>query len=500
MADQIAINQNPMPSAGKNDPQKNVNAAPAKVTPPQQAQVQPENPLDQDKTPDALKSDLLDSIIESDDQKNEQILDEAPIIDKSLLADVTPSTSPLLIFLKMGFGILALLSIFSFLFFRSQLNTTFDFVKIGNFDLPNISQELSTTNQDVFNLKNELNLYYYIATKAYLDQFSYFGDIYIQNYNIAYSQTSSGLAKQKAKESLPKLKEKLALAFNESKEKILTPIYVNVIEREQYKSDNEFFDIDLELKFKDLLTTELNSKATELANSDDAETKRDYKNYANAKKLVGNAPLKGIFRDIDFEANGEEGTSTLTDKEVYLLVKNVNDQIINDLTIVQQIKDVRIVWSEIINEIDYRTMVVDKYFNKDRFDQLGGIKYSSYGLDTNAKTISVIGEIKRFDTINFTMITNLIDELNNSGFFGNAEMRSFQKSGSLEDGYKSSVRFTLNLKDYVADDGETIDENVIENEVEVDEEALLPIEEPAEMSEDEFAELLIEENPDLLIE
>ena len=85
------------------------------------------------------------------------------------------------------------------------------------------------------------------------------------------------------------------------------------------------------------------------------------------------------------------------------------------------------------------------YHSENYFDELGGIQYTSYDFDSSGPSISIVGETKRFDTTNFTMIVNLIDELNNSDLFENAEMHSFSKSGSLESGYTASVKLNLGL-------------------------------------------------------
>ena len=111
-----------------------------------------------------------------------------------------------------------------------------------------------------------------------------------------------------------------------------------------------------------------------------------------------------------------------------------------------------------MEEIDLRTIAVDQYYNQDNYDTIGGIRYTSYDFDSVDKSISIIGEIKRYDTVNFTMIANLIDELNASETFEDAEMRSFSKAGSLDDGYTSSVRLKLTLEGFIVQELGTEDE------------------------------------------
>ena len=72
-----------------------------------------------------VDSEILKNIISAQDQDDKAILDEAPEIDNSLLEEVEVPQSIMGIFLKVLFGVLVLLSLMSYLFFKSQLTTTF---------------------------------------------------------------------------------------------------------------------------------------------------------------------------------------------------------------------------------------------------------------------------------------------------------------------------------------------------------------------------------------
>ncbi len=68
-------------------------------------------------------------------------------------------------------------------------------------------------------------------------------------------------------------------------------------------------------------------------------------------------------------------------------------------------------------------------------------------VERDTKEVSIIGETKQFGTENFTLIVDLIDELNSSKLFNNAAMRSFNKSGTIEEGYVAFLRLAFNLQD-----------------------------------------------------
>ncbi len=387
---------------------------------------------DQNKAPQAGESDLLRNIVSTETgDADKAILGEAPELDTSLLQDIGPQKSVLLLTLKILFSLLFIASIASVVFFTSQLTNIFDFAT-ARFNLPNISQELASSNSEIISLQTDLNLNRYLQIKAAFDKFSYDGDEFIQSYEIFNSQTSSAQEKDQASDGLTDikkdLKESLLTIQTKISGKFLAPLIdVNFSENAQLQS-----------LYEEKLRNALNEKISSLSSSTDSQTKRDVRNYQQILKLIGNTELKNLITQADFDA--------LKDEEIYNFIKQVNSLIVNDLSVIHAIKNKRIKWSDVIDEIDLRTMAVDSHFDDNFYDDLGGIRYTSYDFDTSARKISISGETKTIDTTNFTTIVNLIDELNQSKFFQSAEMRSFSKSGSLDDGYTATLKLTFDLK------------------------------------------------------
>lgn len=183
--------------------------------------------------------------------------------------------------------------------------------------------------------------------------------------------------------------------------------------------------------------TLLNQKADALKDADEAEAQNERKRLLQTVRLVSNREMKNLVLQTDFSA--------LNDAEAGEAVKKFNEAVKNDLSLVAAIKNERVKWSDILNEIELRTIAVDSYYSEKFYNELGGIVYTSYDFDRDRDKISLIGETKRFDTTNFTMIANLIDEFNRSELFGNAEMKSFSKTGDLSEGYTSVLKLDLNL-------------------------------------------------------
>ncbi len=392
----------------------------------------PQNPLD--KAPDAPKqegADLVKSIVKTETSTGEKaILEEAPEVDLSLIQDIAPTKSLPLLLLKTLFGILVVASAVSLLFFTSQLSNKLDFAS-STFNIPNVSQELTSGNSEITKLQTSYNFYKYLQLKAYLDEFSYYGDSYIKYYEIANSQTVNNADIREAAEYMTLLNDNLRDSFMNAKD-IMTKSFTAPLFSEEIQDDAALFRV-----FVDELKKELTQRANEFSGSDDDQAKREFKNYTQTTNLAGNVALQNLIIQSDFDA--------LSDTELYDLINKMNSLIVNDLSTIQTIKENRIKWSDIMNEIYLRTVAVDTYHSGSYFDELGGIRYTSYDLDSSGPSISIVGETKRFDTTNFTMIVNLIDELNSSDLFKDAEMRSFSKSGSAEDGYTASIKLNLGL-------------------------------------------------------
>lgn len=389
------------------------------------------NPLDIRPNEPEEKGDVLGNIVALGGENEEPILGLAPVVDNSLLEDLEPPKSILLIGLKATFGVLIAVSIFSFLFFESQLSTKFDLIT-NTLGVPNTSKELAATNDEITTLQIDLNFYQYLEVKGALDRLSYYGDSFIQNYETMSSQTALSKEKSQAKADMGKTRKQIETAFLTLRD------YYNANFTAPLIDTNFTEQASLEAMFQERSKATFTEKATALANNPDKEAKKEYKNYLQTAQLVGNTAVKSLVLSSDIKA--------MSNKQLYDFIKNVNSLVFNDLSIIQMIKENRIKWSDVMNEIERRTMDVDDHYSENFYNQLGGIRYTSYDLDSTNKQISIIGETKKFDTTNFTMIADLIDALNRSTLFESGEMRSFSKSGTSEEGYTSTLKLTLDLQ------------------------------------------------------
>ena len=379
------------------------------------------------------ESDIIKNIVSTETGgAAKSILGEAPTLDTSLIRNLTPPRSLLLVILRVFFGLILLTGISSFLFFTSQLTSDLDFAT-SRLKVQNVSEDLASTNAVIISLQTDLNFYRYLQLNAFFDIFSSDGDSFLHYFEIANSQTSSEAEKENALIEISELKEPLATSISNIQQIFTEEFTAPLI-------DKAFSDgADLSALYKEKLIMKLNEKIASVSANADSQARRDFKNLTQISDLVKNTGLRNLFLSIDFTA--------LSDAEIYDFIKNVNSVIINDLTIIQKIKEQRIKWSDMIDEIALRTITIDRHYNQNFYDDLGGIRYTSYNFDSKTKTISISGETKKFYTMNFTMIVDLVDELNKSKFFKDVAVRSLSKSGSVKDGYVSSVQLSLTLED-----------------------------------------------------
>ncbi len=390
------------------------------------------NPLDfKENQKDLENANVLEQVVEKETASNEEesLLDLAPDVDLSLLKGLEPQKNLQLLIFKTVFAIILSIGLLSIVFFQSQLTHNLNFIT-DFLNTPHILKELENSNLEVRALKTDSNMYRFLQANANLNEITYLSDGYMQSFEISKSQTASERDKTDSLSRIENIRSQLKPLVVDTAKLFNEPIFVPLI-------DPNFDDINSQqLAFETDLKEKLRVKGEEIKSKDP----RLHKLHIQSMNLVGNNTLKTLLNNMD--------VAKLNDAELYAQLKVLNKLVVNDLSIIHDIKNSRIKWSDIINEIDLKTMAVDLTYSEYFYDLKGGIRYTSYEFDKNQRKISIVGEIMRYDTANFTMLANLIDSFNTSGLFGGAEMKSFSKSGSVEDGYKSGVRLNLNLFDH----------------------------------------------------
>lgn len=142
----------------------------------------------------------------------------------------------------------------------------------------------------------------------------------------------------------------------------------------------------------------------------------------------------------------EIGDENLNKKMIKNLVSQFNSVSKNNLSIIANIKNQRINWTQNLNYIDKITLSLDSFFTKNDAT-LGKIFYNSYSFDASKNTITLSGDIRTLDEKIFDEVLKTIEAFENSPYFELVnEIRKFSKT-KQEQKYLSSISLTLRIKE-----------------------------------------------------
>lgn len=390
---------------------------------------------------------LIESAIKAETENSETSILDSSVIDQSLLEDIEPPKSLLLYILKGVFIIFLILGAGTYLFFASQLDTYLKFAT-DTLGLPAAMNELNSKNDELRSLQTDLNVYNLLEGKFYLDNFSFEGDKFARNYQIFSNKSVEEANRDAANAEMTKLREVLKTNLIGARDKLLGNFHITLV-------DPSVLDAAMYPSiFEGLLKDRIAAEILALEGKTTPEEMRDYKTFSQASKLIGNTTLNDLLRTTDIDA--------LSDEQLVKFIVQLNGFTGNELSSMQKIKDAKMSWSAIINEIKNQTRIVDQYFSDGVYDDAGGIQYTNYDFDAATSKINISGSTKRYDSKNFSTISDLIVELNASPMFKGVEMKSFSKSGSSIEGYTATLRLTLELqKGEVSPEDKPLDVNSV---------------------------------------
>lgn len=345
----------------------------------------------------------------------ENVLGPLPELEQKIVGAFDPSKRNLKIVRGLFIGLLVI-SVLVIGFFYTELNPDFDL--LSSIRGPNTAQQLNNSRDQIIAQQTSINQKNYLLLNYYLQELSYIAD--------SYGKARNG---QISPEELMNLQDQFLVTYENALTKWKEPIAVG--------------DIPLET-FQDELKAALQDELKQL--SKETETTailNEIDDYRATHKLIGNKRL-----DSFFSTNIDEIRSDLPrdDTKLYALTEEILDILNNDFSTISMLKQKRVEWASIINEIEKITKSVDTLYNTGFFEELGGIQYSSYDFDAGSNEIILSGKAKRDDGTTFSLIANLMDALENSDMFTNVDNRSFPKTGSEDEGYVSPFRIELTIE------------------------------------------------------
>lgn len=365
------------------------------------------------------KQSADDSLIQSVNASTNisEILQPKMQDDKELLVYEKPTMGFLLL------KIAVLFTVFSFLYFYSQLSPSFSM--LGT----NPVQERESLFNEILKDQSKINVQNLTLAKYALDDYLFTADIYLHK----ASQYKSPLTTKSKKAELEKefaplvaqMKESLMLAKDLFAKDLLPQSMPN------YWVE----DVDLRNLFASNAKDELR-KYIVASNEDvnEAELLR------SVSKLLDSAEAMSLVESLNVQ--------TMKDKDFEELVVKLNELETGAFATLNLIRGSRISWTGIITEIEKITKNIDPLFaTKILSQKVGEIFYTSYAFNQKSNTVSVVGETVSDDGSNFTVSANLIDAFENSKFFEGVTMNSYSKAKEGEEGFVGVLNLQFKLTD-----------------------------------------------------
>ncbi|MBD3269929.1 hypothetical protein GF376_00205 [Candidatus Peregrinibacteria bacterium] len=417
----------------------------------------------QDKT--GTESKIMDNITNRttlDKPKTDKILGSNSLLEKGVEAETKQKQKKKLQFAKFIFYILLVVAVLGngFLFYQLSPGIT-----LGNFFEykfeGNLTNQLALANDNLKSVNTNINKYNYLTGQLYLDQFALESSRYFDNVKFLESPESvnqRGIIQAEISEIRNRLPGLLENAKDYLTETITIDTFASRLEEENALSP----EIQAQTSLRQAI---FDDKEEYVEQSEGEYDPRDPEVlfYNNAAKLVGNSKLITNLRSIsvdEFTANIQryaEENDPVFKEEVR---SEINELLLSsqaDLAIINDIKDERIVWSNVIDGIERVTNSVDAQFRTDR----SNTTYSSFDLDSDNNRISVSGINTTTSGNNRNVMASLIEDFESDDQFKNASNRSFPLSKNIdENGFTTySMNFKLDLE--VEDDTFSINNNAL---------------------------------------
>lgn len=396
------------------------------------------------------ESKMITSIISKKDvaQKSKAILGPAPTLEKSIEQEKEAGLKRKLRLYQFIFLTVFLAGGAAAFYFYAELSP--DFSLFG----ANTTQRLTDTNTNLRQVQTLVNRDRYLAAQLKLNEFSYQADRFLSSVPKANDPTINQFDKRAIMTDLEESKNALPVVLGDVRE-LLTQ---NII-AETYRSEKEPEQTPeqiLATAQEDLRSALRETKSQYNQSNPDPQEIQDIKLVDNAIKLVGNRSLLNALQgtSVDTFRQQLDDYAQAPDPQKQKAVQDIIGKVLSstksDLATIADIKTDRVTWSEIIGQIKEETLNVDPNFDQPLlYDTLGGVIYNGYEFDSNSNKIVLSGTTKKLDGSNFTLLSNLIDQMENSRYFKDVDMRSFTKGRSgtgVNDGFLANFKIDLSLE------------------------------------------------------
>ncbi len=404
----------------------------------------------------ATESGVVNAVMSQNDPEKGQILGPKPKTSAGL--DVRARQFNFGAFL---FKFSVILGVLVFGFFHTQLSETFTWFGA------NPTQELISYEASFQDQQSSINLYNLLITKFALDDFTTAADSFLvknSQYESDYTATNELAALD---EDLADLQKDMNEALTTAQERLRKTFYP----RQLLTGDVSV--VDLEDSYISLLKLHISDEKQALRGLEDEESLQEVSNLEGALALLNARDLTNDVKALDL-------TEDLAIETVESLFTQTTAISKDQTSTILAIRNGRVNWESILDEVENVTKKIDPLFGS---GIPSNIEYSNLSFNLASTKGSVRGETRTDDTLNFSLISDLVDQLELSTYFADVTTRSFSKSESSDDDFSAS--FSLEMTMQAGDDDRDAVATVI---IEEEEEVVV-----AEEVEEEVAEEAAEE-------
>jgi len=393
-------------------------------------------------------SKMIESIVAGKSEaaaRLKPILGGSPQLQKTLEQEREFRKKKQLRLVQTVFSIVFLATLAMSFYFYSQLDPNFTLFGA------NTTTQLAGINKNLLSLQTTINKYRYLSSQIDLNRLSYDSASFFDAIDKLGSAGTSGNDSLALKATILKTKNSIPKIISDLKTNFDQPLVIPTVRSaaEPLMTDDEKIS-QAENDLRAALTPESTTKTQDSAQKNNSQ---DLKLNSNTIKLVGNKNLISAINNISVD----DFTRQLNDyadkpapgakRQLQATLGKILSSTQSDVATIGAIKNSRVTWSTVINEIQTVTGTVIKNNSSDLKNAKTYIHYTGYEFDSQTNKIVLSGTTKTEDATNFSLMSRLIDSLGDPqfAFFTNVEMRSFNKSGDPSSGYLANFKIDLNL-------------------------------------------------------
>ncbi|OGJ51461.1 hypothetical protein A2335_03815 [Candidatus Peregrinibacteria bacterium RIFOXYB2_FULL_32_7] len=322
--------------------------------------------------------------------------------------------------------LIILIGIFSFAYMQTQLSVNFSIFGVS------VAKEIQTLEKELLDNQAQINKINLSVAVDSLNFFALKAEDYLSHLEQINSNFVTKNTKEKLSAKLPEIKNELKVSITTAKEAVTAEKSSGNISEEQAKKSTE-----------EKLTEEKLALASELnASENKDDVRKKIQNLNEILNLLNNDDLIAKIKSFDIESLSEESIKSL--------LENIYSQQNNKLTTIYNIDKEKLIWSNVMHEIEIVTKGIDPLYGSALSQNIGQIKYNSFQLEKGENEqedkIIVNGTITTSDSKNFNIASDLIDSFTNSTLFSGAKMRSFNKKFDEENQYIGNFNIELTFQ------------------------------------------------------